>query len=416
MHARTSLRLVAVLTWGASALVWNGCSGDALSVPSNETGGDAGTNEGGLSGDASVTDDGPPQTTAEGGLPFACAATGAPIAPNPCPAVSGTAGHASFCFRPQWSGVTAVEVYLSTQAQAADWSAPFLALTNDGTGTFTGESAIANGTYPYVFRVHGSKDGLVKDGQYLLDQENPQFVPPPAGAPIQRSVSALTVPQTATPIFHVRGRVVFAGAPQACYSVDLEAGELLKPGGGVLSEHTTANFLESAADGSFDFPVAAGPFGIVVRFPFKLAAPDGGYPDPLGTPSVGMTRGNLQVTSGDVTLDPADIAYPETDYAKMSPTASDASVPVTFTFSLTPGSTSAQASVIGTNVAGNDPLYASGFTTTTSVTWDGGFNGAGGGVQPGTTYYWGAWQRSAPRADGGTVWSAESLLFPITFH
>jgi hypothetical protein len=417
LGSKRALHTTLLLTSSFSLLAFAACSGSTANDPSDPTNssGDSGaTGDGSTSNDGSPTTDGSPLQNSDAGLPFTCAETTAHVAPNPCPVVAGTHGHAAFCFRPEWSGATGVDVYLSANGVAGDWSAPFTTLTNDGSGTFTGTATLADGTYPYVFRVHGSADGLVRDGEYLSDQENPQFVPPPTGCPSGRSVSSVTVPQVATPIYHVRGKVVFAGAPQSCYALDLEAGELLKPAGGVLSEHGTANYAESAADGTFDFPVGTGPFQVIVKYPFKLVSPDGGYPDPLAVPSVGVTRSGFTVAASDMMLDPADVAYSESDYAKILPKGGDVALPVTFSYSLVPGSVAAQASVIGTNIAGNDPLYASGFTTATTVTWDGGF--ASGGVQAGTTYYWGAWQRTAPLEDGGTVWSSESLLFPIQFH
>src|SRR5262249_32717130 len=154
--------------------------------------------------------------------------------------------------------------------QTTDWLQPFVSLTNDGSGTFTGTHALPNGTYNYYFRAHGSADALVRDGTWLLDEENPAFSPHPAGAPLARSVSTVTVPQAAAaPLHHLKGVVLFNGVPQPCYSVQLEAGEL-RDAGHVLSEHTTANFAESAADGTFDFPVTDGEFGVYVKFPFGL--------------------------------------------------------------------------------------------------------------------------------------------------
>jgi hypothetical protein len=178
----------------------------------------------------------------------------------------------------------------------------------------------------------------------------------------------------------------------------------------VVSEHTTANYAESAADGTFDFTVAAGEQMIVLRYPFLLSGPNAPYPDPMSTPSIGYARTGY-VLSGDTTLDPVEVSYP--DYAAMSPTTATASLPVTFQFTLIPGSSGATPAVIKTNIPGNDPAWWLPYTTTTSITWDGGLSGNGGQVVPGTQYYWGAWQKRG--ADGGTSWAEESLLFPISF-
>jgi hypothetical protein len=302
--------------------------------------------------------------------------------------------------RPRWKGVTSVDVY-GGFGQSTDWTMPFLSLTNDGSGTFTGTHALPNGTYNYYFRVHGSADALVHDGTWLLDEENPSFAPHPAGAPLGRSVSTVTVPQApAAPLYHLKGAVLFGGQPQSCYSVQLEAGELIDAGH-VVSEHTTANFAESAADGTFDFPVAAGPFGLIVKFPFGMFS---AYPDPKTTPSVGVARQNVTV-SGDVTMPDVDISYP--DYALMSPTDGGTfSLPVTFHFTVVPGSTGANPSITATNIAGNDPAWYLPPSMNTTGEFDGGI---AYGLHFGQTYWWGAWQNRG-------TWREESLLFPIVFQ
>ena len=83
---------------------------------------------------------------------------------------------------------------LTAQAHP-DWTTPFLSLADDGSGTFTGSAALADGSYPYMFRVHGAADHLVRDGMYFNDQTNPSFVPSPPQAPVMRSVSQLVVPR-----------------------------------------------------------------------------------------------------------------------------------------------------------------------------------------------------------------------------
>ena len=361
-----------------------------------------------------ATDSAVPSDAHAGALAFSCFATTAVPAPNPCPASSGQAGQASFCYRPQWAGVTGVDVY-GGFGKATDWTAPFVTLNNDGSGMFTATTALANGSYPYVFETHGSADNLVKDRHPFLDQYNPRFVPAPAGAPDQRSVSQITVPQVGAPVVHIKGSVLFEGQPQPCYSIDLEAGENIV-NGKVVSEHDTANFTESAMDGTFDFAVAVGvPYGITIRYPFTLSA-DAGYPDPSATPSVGIARASV-TPPADVALDPVDVLYPIADYAAMSPTGGSATLPVMVTFTVIPGSSVAYMSVTSTNIAGNDPAYASAPGTATSVTWDGVFSGTkDASVVPGTEYYWGAWQRRDQAVDGGTQWVEEGLLFPIKFQ
>jgi hypothetical protein len=335
-------------------------------------------------------------------LALACAATAMTYAPALCPPPSGAAAHAEFCFRPQWPGVTGVDVYVD-RGGAGDWTMPFATLADQGDGTWAATTALPNGTYPYLFRVHGALDHVVPDGQYLLDQINPAFVPAPANAPVKRSVSQLTVPQVAAPIHHVLGSVVVAGAPQPCFVVRFDVGELRMPGGGVISEHYTANIVESGGDGTFDLPVADGETIVNVRYPFGLLA---AYPDPSITPAVGMTRMAPIVAGGDVALDPADVGY--RGYAQMTPVGGTATLPVDFAWTLVDGATTTAVAVIGTNIAGNDPAYISTYGTTATATWDGAF-GNGMLAKLGTTYYWGSWQKRGS-------WISESLLFPIAFH
>jgi hypothetical protein len=186
--------------------------------------------------------------------------------------------------------------------------------------------------------------------------------------------------------------------------VQLEAGELIDAGH-VLSEHTTANFAESAADGTFDFPVAAGPLGIIIKFPFGLSP---AYPDPMATPAVGTARQNVTVSTADVTLPEAEISYP--DYALMSPRDGGThALPVTLHFTVVPGSTGANPSITSTNIAGNDPAWALTPSMNTTAVFDGGLGGTLGSVNPGQTYWWGAWQNRG-------TWREESLLFPIVFQ
>jgi hypothetical protein len=118
--------------------------------------------------------------------------------------------------------------------------------------------------------------------------------------------------------------------------------------------------------------------------------------------------------SANLTLDPIDAFYP--DYSKMAPTTGSATLPVTFSFTLVPGSMSDYVAVIDTNIAGNDPAFDGKSGTATTFTWDGGLGGTAGEVVSGKTYYWGVWQQKTPLMDGGAAWNEESLLFPIVFH
>jgi hypothetical protein len=368
------------------------------------TSGDTGSSDGG-----SITDG------ATNPMAFTCAVSKSQVSPNPCPAPAGGSGKVSFCFRAQWAGVTSVDV-IGGFGQSGDWSAAFLTLTNDGTGTFSGTTSLVDGSYSYLFRVVGSTDHIFTNTAYLLDQEATQFAHLPAAAPIQRSGPIVTVPQSTTlpTLHHMRGKVVYNGEPQPCFTVWADVGELYKDGGSVLSEQSTANYMESGPDGTFDFPIASGPVMAVVRYPFMLSGLDAGYPsDPSQIAAIGYGRTGTNLATSDVTLDPIEVSYPAGDYAKMVPTGGTASLPVTFDYSVVPASVSASVAVIGTNIAGNDPLYWSAFGTSTSLTWDGGFGM--GSATLGTKYWWGTWQKRT-LSDAGTDWSEESLLYPITFQ
>ena len=351
---------------------------------------------------------------------LSCATTNTSLAPNPCPTPSGASGKASFCFRAQWAGVTSVDV-IGGFGQTGDWKTAFVTLTNDGAGTFTGAASLASGSYAYVFRVSGSTDNLFHDPTYLLDQEATEFTPAPPQSPIGRSLPVVTVPQSTTPptLHHLRGKVVYDGQPQPCFSVAIDVGEMYKDGGGgVLSEQSTANFAESDPDGTFDFPIASGPVTAIVRYPFLLSGADAGYPAvPSQVAAIGFARTGTNLASGDVSLDPVEVSYPAADYGKLSPTPTGGTVPlpVTFDYSIVPGSSAANVAVIATNIAGNDPAYWSAYGTATSQVFDGGLGGTLGPVVPGQKYWWGTWQKRA-ESDAATTWSEESLLFPIVFQ
>jgi hypothetical protein len=412
----------------ATAAGWAlGCGGGGSNAPTGPDAGDTSSVsvEASAHGPHDASADASPHDSATsdaeaGMLPAAldlhCAATTSPIHPNPCPAPSAKSGKADFCYRPQWAGVTSVDVY-GGFGQATDWKMPFVTLTNDGSGAFTGSGSIADGSYPYVFRVTGGADDLVPLPVYFNDQENPDFEPAPAASPFRRSVSILKVPQTAAPLVHIKGTVVYQGIPAGCYPIEFRSGRLVVDHKDE-SEQGTSNFAESATDGTFDFPVAASapPYEVLIRFPFHLSGAHASYPDPSITPSVGVARSAVVVGNADTLLGLVDISYPVSDYAAMSPTSGSATLPVKFAFTVIAGASGARVAVIGSNDPGDDAAYASGYSTSTSATWDGGFNGEKGGAEPGKTYYWGTWQQRAPLGDAGLTWNEESLLFPITIH
>src|SRR5215469_2493409 len=182
-----SIRLALSLTSCLSAIAYLGCSGDSANDAnpggpdddSGANGGDRESSDGGNASDGTGGGDGGVSPIA-----LSCTTTTTAFAPSDCPAIVGTHGQATFCYRPQWPRVTSVSVYLSQNGQSSDWSAPFLTLTDDGSGTFKGTASIPDSStgYPYVFKVQGDTDGVMKGATpYFNDQMNPTFMPAPTG-------------------------------------------------------------------------------------------------------------------------------------------------------------------------------------------------------------------------------------------
>ncbi len=347
--------------------------------------------------------DGDAATGSGNPLALTCAVTTSPFAPASCPAPAGTAGNATFCYRPQWPGVTAVDVR-GGFGSADDWTTPLASLADQGDGTWAVTVSLTGGPYPYVFHVEGSTDGVIPSGgAFVLDQTNPSFVPAPPQAPNDRSVSELTLPQVPATIYHLHGSVALNAMPQPCFVASIGIGELLKPGGGVLSEHGVANFVEIGADGTFDVPLANGPALVNVTYPFGLTS---AYPDPLTTPSIGNARTSTTIADADVTLEATDVTYATAAYQAMSPVSGTSqSPPIAFSWSPIAGASGSYMSITATDIAGNDPAYTSGASgSATTATWDGKFNN---GVAAGSgTYYWATWQQRG-------IWADEGLELPI---
>jgi hypothetical protein len=292
--------------------------------------------------------------------------------------------------------------------KTGDWTTPLVSLTAVGDGTWSATVPLSGGPFPYIFEVHGSTDNVISVNQYAIDQTNPSFVPAPAQSPYQRSVSQLTLPQVAAPIYHLTGSVELSGEAQPCFVAEIDVGELDKPDSDeVLSEHGVANFVEIGADGTFDTPVADGPVLVNIKYPFGLSTT---YPDPMTTPSLGVTRTTTTIAGADLALDAADFTYVTSAYAAMSPpSGTTAPAPIAFAWNLVAGATGSYMSITATNIAGSDPAYTSGsLGSAISASWDGTFNGGTKAVA-GTTYYWGTWQQR-------DIWISESLEFPITLQ
>ena len=351
-----------------------------------------------------LASDAPLDTTQVTGNPLglSCSVTTASFAPAQCPAPAGDAGHATFCYRPQWPGVTGVDV-LGGFGQAGDWTTPLVSLTDQHDGTWSATVALANATYPYAFYVHGGADGVIgANATYAIDQTNPAFVKPPDASKYRRSVSLLTVPQPTVAIHHVTGSIALAGQAQPCFVAQVDVGELRDPQNHLISEHGVANFIEVGPDGTFDIPVADGGVLLNIKYPFGLST---SYPDPMATPAVGVARTSTTVAGADVALAATDVTYATSSYMAMTPvTGGSLSLPIAFTWTLVDGAASDYMSITATSIAGNDPAYTTALGTATTSSWDGTLNN---GMPAGSgTYYWGTWQKRG-------VWASQSLLFPF---
>jgi hypothetical protein len=416
---------------GLLVLFWAGCEA-ASSAPETETpaappnasdSGVANTPMDAASSDASApppVDGGTPPRA----FPVTCGALTAGALPPSCPPPSGTPGQADFCFRPSWPGVTTVEVF-GAFGTSTDWKSAFATLQATSTGLFVGHAQIANGTYPYLFRVKGSTDDLIaydipdqhtNRGLWMEDLQNSHFVQSPPGSPfysstplggMQKFVSSLTVPQVADAVHDLHGVVTFNGVPQPCYTIEVRAG------GPRAFYSLAANFAETGPDGTFHFAAADGPAYVTAQFPFYFDG-DGGYPQVSNTPVVGFAQTGAKVAGADTAIDPLDVFV---DYAPLSPPPNSTSVPlpVTFNFALPPNVKSAAVGVNSYTFPGGDPLVKYGpYGTATSFTFDGGGNY--GPVTAGKQYYWAVWENIHATHDGGTGWNTQTLSLPITFQ
>src|SRR5271170_4875204 len=146
----------------ALVVVTNGC-GSSSSSPSGDGGGghDASTHD--ATRDSATKLD-------TGKTPDSKAATDSP------PAEAGGMHTVAFSYTPEWTGATAVTV-LGGFGQSTDWTMPFLTLSSNGSGGFTGTAELASGTYLYVFHVTGDSAGAVPATytRYVVDPTDPAF-------------------------------------------------------------------------------------------------------------------------------------------------------------------------------------------------------------------------------------------------
>ncbi len=144
--------------------------------------------------------------------------------------------------------------------------------------------------------------------------------------------------------------------------------------------------------------------------------------DPLDYPAQRRTISSRIPVTADVVVPTPELAFH--DYALMTPADGGTfALPTDFSYTRAPWAANVHLAVYGGNDGGaqniGDPWFvgktyqfASG-----SSTFDGGFGTAQAtetSVRPGEHYFWGT--SHADAVDGGTNWTAESMVFPIHFQ
>lgn len=319
-----------------------------------------------------------------------------------------------FSFTPDWSGVTAVSV-LGAFGTGDDWNpnAPFLTLTNDGKGNWSGSAYLPDGSYSYLLQVVGDDDAKNNTKRYMVDPQEPGFEQCPNQAPTADGSNApicseLTLPATKVKLSHVKGKVTLGGSAAQGYLVQLDRDE-------PMLSASLANRADTKADGSYDFVVANGNYRVQVLHPTYYTLDDS-QRDPTAYNALRTSASSALAVSGDVAVDAADMQY--SGYAAMTPTKT-ATLPTSFTLQLT-GSNKSRVAVYGSsNKLGKtitSAYFDSKFGSSTSVSFDGTFNQSSSPetmVATGEDYFWGVFEQ---RVVGSTTWTAQSMVFPIVWQ
>jgi hypothetical protein len=317
----------------------------------------------------------------------------------------------TFSYTPAWNGVVSVDV-IGAFGQSTDWSAPLVSLASSG-GTFTGTAMLPPGTYPYLFHVVGDADAGAMAATfdvYAIDPGSANYAPCPSGSPSYAEnplnpCGQLAVPTTAPVFHHITGTVTKSAAPASGYLVLVERDE-------ASSHHFFANRMTTGSDGTYDLEVAAGSWRIQVQHPQYESTPD----DALDPDSLGILRRQLSSAvdvSADIAMSTVEMAFG--DYATMAPKTT-ATLPTTFTFGK---ELPAHLDVYGKGHRIGDPWYASTPVTSAGTgTFDGTFNtkqAVDKVVVLGSRYMWGV-EQIHPKDANNVVWTAQSMVFPITWH
>lgn len=350
----------------------------------------------------------------------ACSSSSNPAAvdatPPPVDAAPDASDLVTFSYTPSWTGVQSVEV-IGGFGQAGDWTTPLVTLDASGSGSgFTASAHLPAGQYPYLFHVIGDDAAgpqAATLSRYVFDPASAAFVACPTGSPTYSAANANPCSVTAASAAaqsHVRGTVVQDGAPVAGFLVVLEREE-------PSSHHFFVDRATTASDGAYDFSAAAGTYRVQVQHPQFESRTD----LQLAPDSLAIVRRSLSsafAVAADVTLSSTEVGFH--DYAAFAPRTT-AKLPTTFAFGAS--TLPAHLEIYGTRMQGagpeiGDPWFSSPATQTGSAAFAGTFNTAQAGettVAVGERYFWGI-ERKAAADSTGVSWTAQSLVFPITWQ
>jgi hypothetical protein len=362
---------------------------------------------GACSGGSTESDDAAPG-------PDSATDAGVDVAPDIVTADSGP-GTVTFAYAPQWTTVTGVSVY-GRFGLSTDWKKPFVTLTADGAGNFTGSATLPAGQYSYIFEVDG--DDAASDTstytRYAIDTQNPSVTSCPTASPTydanNNPCSQLTVPQPAPPtLVHLKGLVVSDGVPIAGYLVELDRSEK-------TTHHFFTNRMTTGSDGSYDLVAAPGSYQLQVLYRSFLSDTDLQRDPPTTLAAVRRDYSQMIPAMSTVVMPNAEVAFHA--YPTFSPTGS-ATLPTDFAFT---GQVSKPtrlavypAAMGGANIG--DPWYLSPMTSSGSASFDGGFNTPQAlqkSAASGERYFWGI-EEDLTNGDAG-AWTAQSMVFDVTWH
>ncbi|HEY1817807.1 MAG TPA: hypothetical protein VGG74_35945 [Kofleriaceae bacterium] len=329
----------------------------------------------------------------------------------------------TFTYTPDWMGVQSIDVIGGFGQGSADWTTPFVSLTEGSDGTWSGTGMVAPGTYPYLFDVVG--DNAAGPGtsgsafsRYSVDGTVSEFEPCPAGPTVadnpNNPCSLVSVPQgAAETLYDIRGSVVIGGSAADRYLVMLERDE------GSASHHYFVNRRATGSAGDYTFDVAAGSYRVQVLHASYFAQKDSQIdPETAATVRRDISTPFAVGSGSDVVVSTADVTPP--DYTTFEPRGS-ATLPTTFTF---PAVAATKLDVYGSGNEIGDPWFTSAATGSGSASFDGTFNtmqATQTTVSPADTYRWGieypgGGGLAVGSGGGETVkWTAQSLTYSIAW-